>query len=174
MSIRPILIAPDPRLTRHSAPITPDDGTLPALIRDLTETLRHTDNGIGLSAPQIGINKRIFAVQIDSAMCPIDPYIVINPVILSVSTEVDEDNEGCLSLPTYYENVTRPRHIQLRYQDSQFTTQTCAASGLIARCYQHEIDHLNGVLFIDYLSPLKKRMALRKCAKIKKKQDRLP
>ncbi|MBC6444686.1 MAG: peptide deformylase [Alphaproteobacteria bacterium GM202ARS2] len=176
MTIKPILIVPDRRLTQTSQPVSAFDASLTALIDDLRDTLIDCDNGIGLAAPQIGVLLRVFALRIgpdEQEVSP--PTIFINPAITHHDEQTETAQEGCLSIPDTFIDITRPQSIQLSYTDEHNQPQSCSARGLFARCLQHENDHLNGVLLLHRLSPLKRRLAVRKVQKsLKPKKNGRP
>ena len=167
MSIRPILTAPDPRLKAVSEPVAQVDAEIRALIDDLIETMYDAE-GIGLAAIQVGVAKRILVMDIDQKDGDRNPRVFINPVINWASEETAVMEEGCLSVPEIWDEVERPVRITLEYLDGDGKQQTLQADGLLATCLQHEMDHLEGVLFLDHLSKLKRAMALKKLAKAKK------
>ena len=170
MSIRNILIHPDPRLkTKTKDMVAPIDG-LKALIDDMFETM-YDAPGIGLAAPQIGILERLFVMDTEGPENP-KPQVFINPKITWAAEELSQYDEGCLSIPDVYETVTRPAAIKLSYLNQDFEVQEKEFSGLDATCVQHELDHLNGKLFIDHLSQLKRSMITKKMQKLKKETDR--
>ncbi|MBU6471053.1 MAG: peptide deformylase [Alphaproteobacteria bacterium] len=167
MSIRPILTAPDPRLKAVSQPVAGIDAELRTLIADMIETMYDAD-GIGLAAIQVGAAKRLLVLDIDQKDGGRNPRVFINPVITAASEETAVMEEGCLSVPEIWDEVERPVRITLEYMDGEGAPQTLEADGLLATCLQHEMDHLDGVLFLDHLSKLKRSMALKKLAKAKK------
>ncbi|MDE3116669.1 MAG: peptide deformylase [Pseudomonadota bacterium] len=167
MSIRPILTAPDPRLKAVSQPVAGIDAELRTLIADMIETMYDAD-GIGLAAIQVGAAKRLLVLDIDQKDGGRNPRVFINPVITAASEETAVMEEGCLSVPEIWDEVERPISITVEYLDGDGAPQTLEADGLLATCLQHEMDHLDGVLFLDHLSKLKRSMALKKLAKAKK------
>jgi peptide deformylase len=167
MSIRPILTAPDPRLKAVSEPVAVFDAELRTLIGDMIETMYDAD-GIGLAAIQVGAAKRLLVLDIDQKDGGRDPRVFINPVITWASDETAVMEEGCLSVPEIWDEVERPVRITLEYLDGEGAQQTLEADGLLATCLQHEMDHLDGVLFLDHLSRLKRSMALKKLTKAKR------
>ncbi|MDE2133140.1 MAG: peptide deformylase [Alphaproteobacteria bacterium] len=169
MSLRPILIAPDPRLKAVARDVAKVDGEIRTLIADMLETMYEAD-GIGLAAVQIGVAKRVIVMDIDQKEGKRNARVFVNPKLLWASEELASFEEGCLSVPEIWEDVERPARIRAEYLDRDGLKQTLEADGLLADCLQHEMDHLNGVLFIDHLSRLKRSMALRKLAKAKKKE----
>jgi len=173
MSIRPILTAPDLRLKQVSAPVERVDDELRALIADMLETM-YAAPGIGLAAIQIGIPKRVIVIDLAREGEKPTPRAFINPEILSSSDELSVWEEGCLSVPELYEEVERPARCHIRYLDEQGEIREEDCEGMLATCIQHEMDHLNGVLFIDHLSKLKRSMMLKKLTKAKKLQEKEP
>ncbi|MBF0166520.1 MAG: peptide deformylase [Alphaproteobacteria bacterium] len=167
MSILPILVAPDPRLKVKAQPVTEVDDALRRLIADMLETM-YAAPGVGLAAPQVGINKQLVVLDIAKKDEEAQPMALINPEILWRSEETNVYEEGCLSVPEHYAEVTRPARVRLRYQDSQNEIREIEADGLLATVLQHEIDHLSGTLFVDHLSTLKRGMILRKLEKARK------
>jgi peptide deformylase len=170
MAIRPIIIAPDPVLKAKAKPVGNIDGSIVRLMDDMLETMYRAP-GIGLAAPQIGILQRVIVVDVADKGEQPQPFAMANPEILWQSDETSVHNEGCLSLPDQYADVTRPKQVRLRYIDRDGEVRELDADNLLATCVQHEIDHLNGVLFIDHLSLLKRNMILRKLQKAKKSQE---
>ena len=164
MTVHKIVLLADPVLRQKAAPVEQVDDELRQLMEDMVETM-YDAVGIGLAAPQIGISKRL--IVMDCAKDDTSPEIwkMINPEIISRSEETTKMEEGCLSIPGYNGDVTRPAEVEVRYMDIDGTAQQMTATGMLAACVQHEIDHLDGVLFIDYLSRLKRDMMLRKIAK---------
>lgn len=165
MAKRPILIIPDPVLRRVAEPVTTVDDRIRTLAEDMLETM-YAAPGIGLAAPQIGVLERVIVCDVvtEDGEEPA-PMVLINPEVVASSDETAVMEEGCLSIPDYTEDVERPARVTVRYLDTQGATQEVAADGLLAVCLQHEIDHLNGVLFIDYLSRLKRERVVKKFTK---------
>jgi len=160
----PILIVPDPLLRKVARPVLPDHAAEVAdLIPKMFATM-YKAPGIGLAAPQIGKLLRLVVIDIHPADVPA-PLVLINPEVVAKSDELALREEGCLSLPDQYAEVSRPAWVRVRYQDEHGAKQEILGEGLLAACLQHEIDHLNGVLFVDYLSSLKRNILLRKLAK---------
>lgn len=170
MAIRPILLIPDPRLKTEAEPVTDITDEIRALAADMLETM-YDAPGIGLAAVQIGVMKRLLVIDVAGKDEPRAPMVVINP---EITWESDEEfsihEEGCLSIPDYYEEVERPAKIRVRYTDLDGKTQEIEAEGILATCLQHEIDHLDGVLFIDYLSKLKRDRVMKKFTKAAKRE----
>ncbi|MGU3496682.1 peptide deformylase [Xanthobacteraceae bacterium A53D] len=169
MAIRPILIIPEPQLRQISEPIAKIDKEIERLAADMLETM-YDAPGIGLAGIQIGVKKRIVTLDIAREDAPKAPMVLINPHIVASSEELSVYNEGCLSIPEYYEEVERPAQIKVRYQDLKGQTQEIDADGLLATCIQHEVDHLNGVLFIDHLSRLKRDRVIKKFTKAARRE----
>ena len=164
MALREILVVPDPRLKQVSAPVAAVDDELRALMDDMLETM-YAAPGIGLAAIQIGVPKRVIVMDIAKAEEPKAPRYFVNPEILWASEETAPYEEGCLSVPEIYDEVERPARVKIRYLNYQGETVEEDAEGLFAVCIQHEMDHLDGVLFIDHLSRLKREQAVRKVKK---------
>ncbi|HEY8949768.1 MAG TPA: peptide deformylase [Rhizomicrobium sp.] len=167
MAIRPVLTAPDPRLKVVSEPVAKVDAELRTLIDDMIETMYDAD-GIGLAAIQVGVPKRMLVMDIDQRDGKKNPRVFINPVITWASDEMAVNEEGCLSIPEIWDEVERPARIKAEYLDRDGKKQTLEADGLLAVCLQHEMDHLEGILFVDHLSKLKRSMAMKKLQKAKK------
>lgn len=168
----PILLHPDPRLKKACAPISDLSDDLRVLAKDMLETM-YDAPGIGLAAPQIGVLSRLVVldcVKDDSAAAR--PLVMFNPEILSASDDLNVYEEGCLSIPDQYADVTRPSAVKVAWIDENGRAQEEEFDGLWATCIQHEIDHLDGKLFIDYLKPLKRQMITRKMVKFKREQAR--
>jgi peptide deformylase len=167
MAVLPIITAPDPRLKLKARPVAAVDDNIRRLMDDMLETMRKAI-GIGLAAPQVGVAKRVIVLDVAREGEEAQPMMLANPEILWRSSELATFSEGCLSLPEHYADVTRPVEIRLRYLDYQNEIREIDASGLLATCIQHEIDHLDGVLFVDHISLVKRGMILRKLAKAKR------
>ena len=172
MAILPIVEIPDPRLRLVSKPVAAVDDSTRQLVADMIETM-YAAQGIGLAAIQVGVAQRVLVIDLQEGRDPEDkpvraPRAYINPEILSVSDELSTYNEGCLSIPEQYADVARPGACRVRWLDETGATQEDDMDGLLATCMQHEIDHLNGVLFIDHLSRLKRDMVLKKLGKLRK------
>jgi peptide deformylase len=170
MTIRPILTAPDPRLKAVSADVESVDAEIRKLVDDMAESM-YAAEGIGLAAVQVGVAKRVIVIDLDQKEGKKNPRAFINPKILWASEETAVFEEGCLSVPEIWDDVERPARIKAEYLDRDGNKQLLEADGLLATCLQHEMDHLNGVLFIDHLSRLKRSMALRKLTKAKKLKE---
>jgi peptide deformylase len=169
--IRPILQLPEPVLRRVSTPVAKIDDEIKRLIKDMFETM-YDAPGIGLAAVQIGVPKRVVTIDATRGEEEKNPMVFINPEIVSSSDEKDVKEEGCLSIAEYYEEVERPSAVTVRYMDEKGKTKEIEAEGLLARALQHEIDHLNGVLFIDHLSKLKRDRVTKKFTKAAKANKR--
>lgn len=187
MAIREILEIPDPRLKVVSEPVTRFDDELKALVADMFETM-YDAPGIGLAAIQVGVPQRVLVIDLqpddedaEPEVCtahggehhthqPVkrEPRVFINPEILDPSEDLSVYNEGCLSVPDIYAEVERPAAIRARWQDIEGKVHEEAIDGLLATCLQHEMDHLEGILFIDHLSRLKRQMAIKKLEKLRK------
>ncbi|MGD9845466.1 MAG: peptide deformylase [Variibacter sp.] len=167
MAIRSILTIPDPRLRLVSEPVAPGED-IRALVDDMFETM-YDAPGIGLAAVQIGVLKRIVTVDLAKKDEPRQPQVFINPEIVSRSDDLSTYEEGCLSIPDVHEDVDRPAVTRVRYADLDGKTHEVDAEGLLATCLQHEIDHLNGVLFIDHISKLKRDRIVKKFTKAAKR-----
>lgn len=167
MSKRDIVIIPDQILKQVSIPVEAVTDAERALFDDMLETMYEAP-GIGLAAVQIGIPKRMLTMDVSGEEEEKSPICMANPEIIWASEELSEYEEGCLSIPDIYENVTRPAEVKVRYLDYQGAQQEIHCTGLLATCVQHEIDHLNGVLFIDHLSRLKRERVVKKFIKAAK------
>lgn len=167
MTIKPLIILPDPVLRQLSKPIERVDADLQRLADDMLETM-YDAPGIGLAAIQIGVPRRMLVIDVAREGEDKQPLVFINPEIVTSSDERSVYEEGCLSIPDYYAEVERPATIGVRYLDRDGKEQTVEADGLLATCLQHEIDHLNGVLFIDHISRLKREMVIKKFTKAAK------
>jgi peptide deformylase len=167
MTIKPLIILPDPLLRQTSAPVERVDDEVRRLADDMLETM-YDAPGIGLAAIQIGLPRRLLVIDLSKEGDEKEPQVFINPEILVSSDERSVYEEGCLSIPDYYAEVERPATITLRYLDRDGKMQETQADDLLATCLQHEIDHLNGVLFIDHISKLKREMVVRKFTKAAK------
>jgi peptide deformylase len=172
MAKLPILTAPDPRLKQKAKPVETVDARVRQLMDDMLETM-YAAPGIGLAAPQVGAMDRVIVVDVAREGEEPQPYQMANPELVWVSDDDANYEEGCLSLPDHYGEVVRPAGIRVRYLDGQNEIRELEAEGLLATCIQHEIDHLDGILFVDHMSALKRNMILRKLLKAKK-QHALP
>jgi peptide deformylase len=164
MALREILVVPDPILKKVSARVEVVDDELRALMDDMLETM-YAAPGIGLAAIQVGVPKRVIVMDLARAEEPPAPQYFVNPEILWASEETAPYEEGCLSVPEIYDEVERPSQVKIRYQNYNGETIEEDAEGLFAVCIQHEMDHLDGVLFIDHLSRLKREQAIKKVRK---------
>jgi peptide deformylase len=167
MALLPLIIAPDPRLKVNAKPVVKVDEKVRRLMDDMVETM-YESIGIGLAAPQVGVAQRVIVVDVAREGEKPNPIRIADPEILWRSEETTLANEGCLSLPEHYADVIRPAAIKLRYLDHENEIREIEAKGLLATCIQHEIDHLDGVLFVDHISALKRGIILRKLAKAKR------
>jgi len=167
MAKRPILVLPDARLRAIADPIEKIDDSVKELARDMLETM-YDAPGIGLAAPQIGELRRIVVMDLAKEGEEPDPLVMINPEILKFSDETVTTEEGCLSIPELYYDVERPAEVTVRYTDLEGKTVEKDATDRLAICIQHELDHLDGVLYIDYLSRLKRDRVLKKFQKADK------
>jgi peptide deformylase len=167
MTLRDIIKLPDKRLRLSSEPVKRDDAGIRKLVDDMFETM-YDAPGIGLAAIQIGIAKRVVTLDLSKKEDAHEPRVLINPEIIWSSDEQMTREEGCLSIPDYYEEVKRPAEVKVKYLDLDGKTHEIEAKGLLATCLQHEIDHINGVLFIDHLSKLKRDRVIKKFAKAAK------
>ena len=170
MTVRPILTAPDPRLQALSSDVEKVDSETRKLVDDMAESMYAAD-GIGLAAVQIGVPKRVIVIDLDQKEGKKNPRAYINPKILWASEEMAVFEEGCLSVPEIWDDVERPARIKAEYLDLDGKKVELEADGMLATCLQHEMDHLNGVLFIDHLSRLKRSMAIKKLTKAKKLKE---
>ncbi|MEO6582037.1 MAG: peptide deformylase [Sphingomicrobium sp.] len=172
MAILPIVEVPDPRLRQISSPVTEVNAEVRALIKDMFETM-YDAPGIGLAAIQVGVPIRVLVMDLqepeeEDGEPVSDPRVFINPEIIQSSDDEVSYLEGCLSVPDQYAEVDRPDHIRARWLDEHGKPHEEQLDGLLAVCLQHEMDHLEGVLFIDHLSRLKREMVLKKLAKMRK------
>lgn len=176
MALLPILTIPDPILKRAAEPVATVDDEVRALLDDMLETMYEAP-GIGLAAPQIGVSRRLVVLDVaersateDGEEMPAEPrpMKLVNPEVVWASDALSVYEEGCLSIPDYYEEVERPVAVRVRYQDETGAEREIEADGLLATCLQHEIDHLDGILFIDHISRLKRDRVTKKFAKAKR------
>ena len=176
MALLPIIKAPDPILKKVCAPVERVDDDIRALMDDMLETM-YAAPGVGLSAPQVGVRKRIIVVDAGGAADTEEarrPVQMANPELVEASEEKILSEEGCLSFPDQYAEVLRPARIRVRYLDHDNEVRELDADGTRAVCIQHEMDHLDGVLFVDYLSVLKRKIILRKMSKLRKAETSPP
>lgn len=176
MAVLPIYVAPHPVLKKPAEPVAAVTDDIRTLVKDMFETMYAT-RGIGLAAPQVGQSLRVLVMDVeqtgdsgedesgDKAPVPGKPMAVINPEIVWASDETNTYEEGCLSIPGQYADVERPQKVRVKYLDENGQPQEIEADGLLATCIQHEIDHLDGILFVDHLSTLKRDMLMRKLKK---------
>ena len=171
MAIRPIVLLGDPVLRTPAVPVEVFDDGLRSLVTDMFETMYHAE-GVGLAAPQIGLSQRILVIDTRHDDDPDRGRVaLINPEIVAVSRETDKASEGCLSIPGLEEFVVRPAVVEVRGLDPEGREVTIEADDLLGRALQHEIDHLDGVLFLDRVSPLKRRILLKKWRKLQEEDD---
>ena len=173
MAILPIITAPDPLLKKHCEPVQAVDDDVRRLIGDMLETMYHAP-GIGLAAPQVGVLRQIIVVDVSrpgegtGAGEEPDPHCLINPELLWLSERDNAHEEGCLSLPDQYAEVVRPAQIRVAFLDRDGERREMEADGMLATCIQHEMDHLDGILFVDHISALRRSMILRRLSKSKR------
>jgi peptide deformylase len=172
MTLRKILIEPDPMLRKKCEPVSVVDNQLRTLMNDMAQTMYNAP-GIGLAAIQVGILKRVVVIDLIKEGEEKNPFFFVNPEIISTSKIKSKYEEGCLSIPGQFAEIERPSECNLKYLDYDGNKKELKATGLLATCIQHEIDHLNGILFIDYLSKLKKTMIIKKLSKQKKNLERV-
>ena len=172
MAVLPVIIAPDPRLKVRCAPVKRVDDEVRRLMDDLLETM-YSANGVGLAAPQVGIRRRVIVVDVAKVEQKPQPLCLANPEIAWASEETVANEEGCLSFPDLYAEVARPAAVRVRFLDRNNEAREIEAKGILSTCVQHEMDHLEGVLFVDYLSFLKRNIILRKLAKMMKTTDKV-
>ena len=171
MAIRKIVLMGDPVLRREADPVETFDEELAALVEDMFETMYHAD-GVGLAAPQVGISRRILVVDVRDEEDPErGRWALVNPTVAWASADVEKSTEGCLSIPGLEEWVSRPAGVEIRGFDPSGAEVSIPAEGLLARALQHEIDHLDGILFLDRVSALKRRMLLKKWKKLQEEAD---
>lgn len=166
MAILDILEFPDPRLRKIASPVTVFDENLDQLIKDMLETMYHAQ-GIGLAATQVNVHERIIVIDVSESKD--SPQVFINPSFDIIEEELSDYDEGCLSVPGFYETVSRPQAVKIHAQDITGANYEVDARGILAVCIQHEIDHLEGKLFVDYLSTLKRERIRTKLEKEHKK-----
>jgi peptide deformylase len=169
MAVLPIIVAPDPRLKVKAKPVAKVDARIKQLLDDMVETM-HAAPGIGLAGPQVGEALRLLVIDIAKEGEASDPRKFVNPEIVWASDDKLLWEEGCLSLPDQFAEVERPKEVKVRYLDESGAKQEIHATGLLAICLQHEMDHLEGVLFVDHISALRRNMILRKLVKSKKQK----
>ena len=169
MSVLTILKEPDPILRKKSLPVETVDRDIKKLMSDMLETM-YAAPGIGLAAPQVGVLKRVVVIDISKDPKSKDPMCFVNPEIIWKSDVLEKKEEGCLSIPDYFAEIKRPNACHVKYWNEQGKEKILKAEGLLATCIQHEIDHCDGILFIDYLSKLKKAFIMKKLIKAKNNQ----
>jgi peptide deformylase len=170
-SLLPILLVPDARLRARAKPVGPADADRVRALAPRMLAAMYAAPGIGLAAPQVGELLRLVVIDLQKDEQP-NPIVLVNPEIVAASREVATREEGCLSLPGQYADVTRPAQVRVRYHDLDGARREIEGEGLLSACLQHEIDHLDGVLFVDHLSALKRNMLLRRLAKDLKAKQR--
>ncbi len=167
MAILPIIIAPDPRLKLVSMPVEVVDDEVRRLMDDMLETM-YAAPGIGLSAVQVGVTRRVIVIDVTPKSEERAPLRLVNPEIVWQSDEVELREEGCLSFPDHYADVRRPAEVTVRYLDENGEQRESCADGVLATCIQHEMDHLEGILFVDHLSMVRRSIIVRKLMKARK------
>ena len=170
MAILPIIIAPDPRLKMVCVEVNDITPEIVGMMDDMLDTM-YAAPGIGLAAPQVGVTKRIIVADVCKEENKREPRRLINPEIKWESEDLFAYEEGCLSLPEQYSDVARPKNVGIRYLDETGKRRELEAEGLLAVCLQHEIDHLDGILFVDHISSLKRNVIMRKLKKLKKVEN---
>ena len=171
MNLRPILLHPDPRLRKLCAPVGRVTPEIEALATDMLATM-YAAPGVGLAAPQVGVLARVFVADCSKDPEARSPLVLIDPEIEWTSQESATYEEGCLSIPDHYAEVTRPAQVRMRWTGLDGATHDGEFDGLWATCLQHELDHLNGKLFIDYVGPMRRQMITRKMEKLKRERAR--
>ena len=172
MAIKKILVEPNKLLRQVSQPVDKVNKEIQKLMDDMLETM-YSANGIGLAAIQIGVPKNLVVIDLLTKEKKRNPMFFVNPEILKKSSKMSKYEEGCLSIPNLFAEVKRPSECEIEYLDYEGNKKSLKATGLLATCIQHEIDHLKGILFIDYLSKLKREIILKKLSKQKIEQKRL-
>ncbi len=172
MAIKKILVEPNKLLRQVSQPVDEVNKEIQKLMDDMLETM-YSANGIGLAAIQIGVPKNLVVIDLLTKEKKKDPMFFVNPKILKKSSKMSKYEEGCLSIPNLFAEVKRPSECEIEYLDYEGNKKSLKATGLLATCIQHEIDHLKGILFIDYLSKLKRDIILKKLSKQNLEQKRL-
>jgi len=171
MALRDIIILPDKRLRSVSKPVVEISEDIRTLVADMFETM-YKAPGIGLAAIQVGVPSRVIVMDLSKRETEAEPRVFINPEITWSSAETSPYEEGCLSIPDVHEDVERPSRVKIRYLDLEGQSQEADAEGLFATCIQHEVDHLNGVLFIDHISKLKRERIIKKFTKVAKRAEK--
>lgn len=169
MALMPIITAPDPRLKVRSEAVGTVDDAVRKLLDDMLASM-YAAPGIGLSAIQVGVTKRVIVTDVAADDEPRVPLFLVNPRIVRFSDDMALYNEGCLSLPEHYAEIERPEGITVEYLDRDGAPRSLDAGGLLSRCIQHEMDHLDGILFVDHLSAIKRNMILRKLVKARRQK----
>lgn len=172
MAIKKILTIPNPILREKSSPVKEVNSEIKDILKDMLETMYNAP-GIGLAAIQIGVPKRLVVMDISKEPEKKTPMIFVNPEIISKSEELSTYEEGCLSIPNQFAKIQRSNFCKVKFLDFNGEKKEIKAEGLLSTCIQHEVDHLNGILFIDYLSKLRKDMIVKKASKQKKDQERI-
>lgn len=167
MAVRPLIIAPDARLNQPSAKVEVVTDEVRTLLNDMLETM-YANDGIGLAAVQIGVHLRCIVVDVAVREGRNEPIKLINPEIVDESQDISIFQEGCLSFPDQFSDVERPEKVTIRYMDENGTEKTMRCDGIMATCIQHEIDHTNGIVFVDHISKLKRDMIHKKLVKAKR------
>ena len=167
MALLPIITAPDPRLKTVASRVDAVDDDIRRLMDDMLETM-YAAPGVGLAAPQVGISQRVIVVEVARTGDAPEPMQMANPEIIEASSERSTVEEGCLSLPEHFAEVKRPERVRIRYLDRENEIRERDMDGFLATCIQHEMDHLDGILFVDHISGLKRGMIMRKLTKLKK------
>jgi len=170
MAVLPIIVAPDPRLKIVSQLVAAVDDDVRRLMDDMLDSM-YAAGGIGLAAAQVGVTRRVIVLDMARHDDESAPMRLANPEIIAADSELITLQEGCLSLPEHWADVTRPQAVTVRYVDYENTVRTLDAEGMLATCIQHEMDHLDGVLFVDHISSLKRSIILRKLTKTKKLEE---
>ncbi len=169
MAKRPIILLPDPVLRLVAPPVATIDDEVRALADDMLDTM-YAAPGVGLAAPQVGVSRRVIVLDVSEKDDEKQPYIMINPVIVQRSTDLNIHEEGCLSMPDVRTEIERPAKVTVRFLDRAGKQQELKADGLLATCIQHEIDHLEGKLLIDYMSRLRREMVVKRFKKLAKER----
>ncbi|MFT5487079.1 MAG: peptide deformylase [Paracoccaceae bacterium] len=167
MALLPIITAPDPRLKIVASRIDAVDDDIRRLMDDMLETM-YAAPGVGLAAPQVGVSKRVIVADVARSGDAPQPMLMANPEIIEASKERAVFEEGCLSLPEHFAEVKRPERVRIRYLDRENEIREHEMDGFLSTCVQHEMDHLDGILFVDHISGLKRGMIMRKLTKLKK------
>lgn len=167
MAVLPLVIAPDERLNKKSEPVAVVDDAIRQLLDDMLETM-YANDGIGLAAVQVGVHKRCIVMDVAVRDGRNEPIKLVNPEIISRSSDINVFTEGCLSFPDQYSDVERPETVTVRYLDEHGVQKEIVADGILATCIQHEIDHTDGIVFVDHISKLRREMILKKLTKAKK------